>query len=52
MPIISVRDNENKRWKRKARNKDRKEKGLTQAMVKVWELNGLVSCFGFFSFNM
>ena len=25
MPIISVRDNWNNRWKRKARNKDRKE---------------------------
>ena len=25
MPIISVRDNENNRWKRKLKNKDRKK---------------------------
>ena len=46
MPIISVRDNESNRWKRKANNKDRKEQRgalvKTQALVKVWELNDFV----------
>ena len=46
MPIISVRDNENSRWKRNAKtktkktkqhtNKDRKEQGGTEAIVKGW----------------
>ena len=39
MPIISVRDNENSRWRRNAKNnkktnKDRKEQGETEATVK------------------
>ena len=54
MPIISVRDNENNRWKRSATktknkkkksqktNKDRKEKGGTEAIVKRWEINDFV----------
>ena len=50
MPIISVRDNENNRWKRhtqkktkkKQTNKDRKEQGGTEAIVKEWELNYFV----------
>ena len=52
MPIISVWDNENNRWKRnekktkkkqtnreKYKKKDRKEQGGTEAIVKQWELN-------------
>ena len=52
MPIISVWDNENNRWKRnekktkknqtnreKYKKKDRKEQGGTEAIVKEWELN-------------
>ena len=50
MPIISVRDNENNRWKRNAKtknkttkkkqkNKDRTEQGGTEAIMKGWELN-------------
>ena len=46
MPIISVRDNENSRWKRNAKktqpNKDRKERGGTEAIVKGWELHNFV----------
>ena len=50
MPIISVRDNENSRWKRNAKNnnkrkktkKDRKEQGGTEAIVKGPELNDFV----------
>ena len=56
MPIISIKDNENSRWKRKAKtkqqkkqknnskksNKDRKEQGGTEAMVKGWELNDFI----------
>ena len=37
MSIISVRDNENNRWKRNAKkktNKDRKEQGGTEAITK------------------
>ena len=43
MPIISVRDNENNKWKRNAKkkqqqkkqtNKDRKEQGRTEAVKK------------------
>ena len=42
MPIISVRDNENSRWKRntksnKETNKNIKEQGETEAIVKGWE---------------
>ena len=51
MPIISVWDNENNRWKRNEKKnekknkqreiqkKDRKEQGGTEAIVKEWELN-------------
>ena len=39
MPIISVRDNENNRCKRKAKKKDRKEQWGTEAIVKGLELN-------------
>ena len=52
MPIISVRDNENSRWKRNAKsnnnnnndnkNKDIKEQGGTEAIVKGSELNDFV----------
>ena len=54
MTIISVRENENSRWKRNTKNnnsnkknktktsKDRKEKGGTKAVVKGWELNDFV----------
>ena len=44
MPIISVRDNENNRWKRNTKekknqktNKDRKEPVGTEDTVKEWE---------------
>ena len=48
MPIISVRGNENNRWKKNAKkqqknthtHKDRKEG--TEAIVKGWELNHFV----------
>ena len=39
MLIISVRDNKNNRWKRRQKTKKEKNKGVTQAIVKVWELN-------------
>ena len=49
MLIISVRDNENNRWKKsvkkskqKKKNKDRKEQGRTVATVEGWELNDFV----------
>ena len=47
MPIISVRDNENSRWKRNAKsnnktNKGRKEQEGTKAIVKGSELNDFV----------
>ena len=53
MPIISVRDNENNRWKKNAKkkqqqqnksktNKNRKEEQRTEAMVEGWELNYFV----------
>ena len=53
MPIIGVRDNENNRWKRNAENnsttakkkqtnKERKEQGRTEAIVKGLELNDFV----------
>ena len=39
MPIISVRDNENNRWKKNAqKNKDSRGKGV-EATVKEWEQN-------------
>ena len=49
MFVISVRDNENNRWKKKQNkhnnsnnNKDRKEQGETEALVKGWGLNDFV----------
>ena len=51
MPIISVKGNENNRWKRNAKNNkqtnkqtnnDRKEQRGTEAIVKRWELNYFV----------
>ena len=44
MLIISARDNENKGWKRNATKKKKTErsKGVTQAIVKVWDLNDFV----------
>ena len=46
MPIISVWDNENNSWKRNARKekteKDRKEHGGTETIVKGWEVNDFV----------
>ena len=49
MPIINVRDNENNRLKRNTKkekkeskrktNKDIKEQGRTEAIMKGWELN-------------
>ena len=44
MPIIKVRDNENNRWNRNWKKKQKKtkqtekNKGVTQAIVKGWEL--------------
>ena len=56
MPIISIKDNENSRWKRNSKknptkntNKDRKEQGGTKAIVKVWELNDFVCIYVRFS---
>ena len=47
MPIISVSDNEISGWKRntknnKKTNKDRKEEGGTETIMKGWELNDFV----------
>ena len=47
MPIISVSDNEISGWKRntknnKKKNKDRKEEGGTETIMKGWELNDFV----------
>ena len=44
MAITCIRDNENSRWKRNAKNnkkgnKDRKEQGWIESIVKEWELN-------------
>ena len=39
MVIISARANENNRWKRQLKTKTERKKGVTQAIVKVWELN-------------
>ena len=43
MPIISVIDNENNRWKRNTK-KEKERKIGTDAMVKEWELNDFVVC--------
>ena len=47
MPIITARDNENSRWKINAKsnkktNKDRKEQGGTETILKGSELNDFV----------
>ena len=46
MSINSVRENENIRWKGNAKttktNKDIREQGGTEAVVKGWELNDFV----------
>ena len=44
MPIISVRDNENNRWKRNANKKKQRQKRIrgTKVIVKEWELNDFV----------
>ena len=48
MSIIHVRDNENKRWKRNQKEKNkwtkkyRNEQGGTEAIVKGWELSDVV----------
>ena len=39
MPIISIRYSENYRWKRKEKKQTERNKGVAQAIVKVWELN-------------
>ena len=45
MLIITARDNKNHRWKRKTKKKKAKtgkNKGVTQATVKVWKLKLLL----------
>ena len=44
MLIISARDNENNGWKRNVtkNTKTERNKGVTQAIVKVWNLNDFV----------
>ena len=42
MPMISVRDNKNSRWKRKEKTKTKRNKGVAQTIVKVWELTDFV----------
>ena len=45
MLIISARDNKNNGWKRNAtKKKTERNKGVTQAIVKVWDLNYFVVC--------
>ena len=46
MPIISAWDNEINGWKRNATKKTKTErnKRVTQAVVKVWDLNDFVVC--------
>ena len=43
MSIISIRDNKNSRWKRKAKNNKKKQRQKkargAEAIVKGWELN-------------
>ena len=44
MPIISVGDDENSRWKGNAKTNKQRQKGAkgTEAIVKGWELNYFV----------
>ena len=47
MPIISVKDKKNNRWKRNANKKNKKWKkkkkqGGTEAIAKRWEINDFV----------
>ena len=44
MSIISVRENENNRRKRKEERANKIKKGVGQATVKVWALNDFVVC--------
>ena len=46
MPIISVRGNENDRWKRNAKKKKQRQKRTRgmKAIVKGWELTDFVVC--------
>ena len=41
MPMISVRDNENNKWKSNAK-KDRKKQEGMEAIEKMWEWNDFV----------
>ena len=41
MSIISFRDHENNRWKRKEEKKTEKNIGVTQAIMKEWKLNDI-----------
>ena len=46
MSIITARDNENKRWKRKGKKqKQKRNKDPMQVIVKMWELNDFVVRF-------
>ena len=55
MAIISIRGNENNRWKRNThtnkKSKDRKEQGETEAIVEGWELNDFVVHISWVSSN-
>ena len=42
MPIISVKDNKNNRWKRNAKTKTKKRTRGTKVKVKGWEINDFV----------
>ena len=44
MLVIGVKDHENNRWKRneEKKDKDRKQQGVTKAIVKWWEVNDFV----------
>ena len=43
MPIISVRDNENNRWKRNAQDETKKKRTRgAEAIAKGWEVNDFV----------
>ena len=45
MLVISVRDNENKKWKGKGeKTKTKRNKEMMQAIVNMSELNGFVLC--------
>ena len=52
LSIISVRDNKNNKWKRKIKSKPERNKEVTQAIVKVWELNDFVVRLRFSPINI